>query len=110
MSTPSSLVLVAVDGGIATVTLNRADKRNALNGELMLALAAALDGIAEDPQVRVAVGRGGGPACRSGIDHPFWRGVTQKAQALPFPPLPRIRPGVFHRLSRLEKPTIGALH
>ena len=37
-------VLVAIEGRVATITLNRPDKRNALSVEVIEALAAAFDG------------------------------------------------------------------
>ena len=59
MSTPASPtgapLLVAVGGGIATVTLNRPGQFNALSSALLAELQAAFDGIAADPAVRVVV-------------------------------------------------------
>ena len=43
---------------IATVWLDRADKRNAMDGALMQELAAALDAIGADRGVRVVILRG----------------------------------------------------
>lgn len=55
-----SLVQVAIDGGVATVTLNRPEKLNALNAEMMVRLADAWDAIARDASVRVALLTGAG--------------------------------------------------
>jgi len=49
-------------------TLNRPDKLNALNGELVTALVAALDAAEADPAVRVIVLEGAGRAFSSGYD------------------------------------------
>jgi enoyl-CoA hydratase/carnithine racemase len=54
--------------GIATLTLNRPDARNALSMALMEALQAELDAIAADASVKVAVIRGAGPAFCAGHD------------------------------------------
>jgi enoyl-CoA hydratase len=50
------------------LTLNRPAKLNALNGELMTALVAALDTAEADPEVRVIVLEGAGRAFSSGYD------------------------------------------
>src|SRR5438067_1175351 len=56
-------------GPIATLWLDRADKRNALDAQMMQELAAALDDVGADKKVRVVVIRGRGLAFSSGIDH-----------------------------------------
>lgn len=42
-------------GRVATITLNRPDKRNALRSEDFAALAAALEHLGADPEVRVVI-------------------------------------------------------
>ena len=42
-------LLETINGGIATLTMNRPEARNALNREMMLALAEALPRLAADP-------------------------------------------------------------
>src|SRR5216110_2950342 len=61
-------LLCAVADGVATVTLNRPAKRNALNRALLDGLAAAFERLEGDPAVRVVVVRGSGPAFCSGMD------------------------------------------
>ncbi|MGH7417524.1 MAG: enoyl-CoA hydratase-related protein, partial [Candidatus Rokuibacteriota bacterium] len=61
-------VLVAVDAGIATVTLNRPDQRNAMNTELLRALRSTFDALDERRDVRVVVVKGAGPAFCAGMD------------------------------------------
>lgn len=61
---------LTVDGrdGIATVTLNRPEKRNALSLAVMRELLAVLGGIGEDRSVRAVILRGEGPAFSAGHD------------------------------------------
>ena len=47
--------------GTRHLVLNRPEKRNALNGELIVALGAAVEEAAGDDSVRVVVLRGDGP-------------------------------------------------
>lgn len=53
-------IFFTVSDGIAEVVLNRPEKRNALNPEMIVRLARAWDAIAEDPTIRVAVLKGAG--------------------------------------------------
>jgi len=53
-------ILFRKTGGIAEVVLNRPEKRNALNPEMIVRLARAWDDIAADPSIRVVVLKGAG--------------------------------------------------
>lgn len=55
-------------GGVATVTLNRPEKRNALSLEVMRELIGALSDIGADRTVKAVILRGVGPAFSSGHD------------------------------------------
>ena len=62
------VLTVEVAEGIATLTLNRPEKRNALNGALVDALHDALGEVAADPEVRVVALRGAGADFCAGAD------------------------------------------
>ena len=64
----SEVVLFASAGGVARITLNRPEKRNALNSELIEALKDALRRAAEVGDVRVIVLSGAGSDFCSGAD------------------------------------------
>jgi enoyl-CoA hydratase/carnithine racemase len=64
----SQLVTVEDDGRVRHVILNRAEKRNALNAELILALRDTLREAADDGDVHCVVLRGEGPSFSAGID------------------------------------------
>jgi methylglutaconyl-CoA hydratase len=57
-----------IDGPVATLTLNRPDKRNALNRPLIDALRDAFAEMADDEAVRVLVLTGSGSAFSAGAD------------------------------------------
>ena len=61
-------VLRADDDGVATLTLNRPQKYNALSEGMLDALQAALDALAKDEAVRVVVLAGAGKAFCAGHD------------------------------------------
>jgi enoyl-CoA hydratase len=61
-------VLVERDGRIGVVLMNRPQQLNALSGELMEAIVAALGELDEDPQVRAIVLGGGERAFAAGAD------------------------------------------
>jgi methylglutaconyl-CoA hydratase len=68
MAAESKIVLYETDGGLARITMNRPEKRNALSPELILGLKQALARANEDPDVRVVVLTGAGVDFCSGAD------------------------------------------
>jgi enoyl-CoA hydratase len=63
-----SLIDVAIDAGVARVTLNDAERRNVLSGDLVRELVAAFDGLEADPEVSAVVVTGAGPVFCAGAD------------------------------------------
>src|SRR6266540_871539 len=70
------------NGPVRHLVLNRPEKRNAFNGELVLALAEAAKEAANDPDVRVVVLRGEGPMFSSGVDLTSLPNLSAAAQHL----------------------------
>jgi len=64
----SDRVLVQVAGGVLTATLNRPDKRNAIDTAMIDALLVALERADLDAAVRVVAVRGGGRDFCAGMD------------------------------------------
>ncbi len=63
----SAPVLVERRGAVLVMTLNRPAQRNAVNRAVSLAMAAALDTLDADPDLRVGIVAGsGGSFCRVG--------------------------------------------
>lgn len=61
-------VLLKIEDGIATVTLNRPEKLNALDAELWMGLEEAATAIKLEPNVRVTILTGAGRAFCAGLD------------------------------------------
>lgn len=68
VDTGTEQLLAEIDDGVATITLNRPHKRNALSDELTPALRESLLRFDEDPEVRVVVLTGAGTAFCAGGD------------------------------------------
>ena len=65
---PGPPVRYQADHPAALITLNRPGRRNALSGDVILGVHAALDMALDDPQVRAVVITGDGSAFCSGLD------------------------------------------
>ena len=94
----SDLVITEDRDAVRHVILNRPEKRNAFNEELVLAIGAALRAAADDPSVRCVVLRGNGPVFSAGMDVAalaLAAGRAREAALLPAR-LPR-RPGTSPR-------------
>ena len=76
-------LLVSVDASVATVTLNRPERRNALGAQMTNELLYAFDDAAADDEVRCTVLTGAGSAFCAGADLGQLTGV---ADALELPP------------------------
>src|SRR5215813_13924853 len=61
-------ILYAVDGAVARITLNRPDKRNALNADVIAGIKKSLREASGDERVRVVVITGAGKDFCSGAD------------------------------------------
>ena len=102
----SDRVLVQVAGGVLTATLNRPDKRNAIDTAMIDGLVAALDRADLDAAVRVVAVRGAGRDFCAGMDlnellasadHSL---EQNRAAALHFAQ-------IFTRMRRLPKPVVA---
>ncbi|HZU76371.1 MAG TPA: enoyl-CoA hydratase-related protein [Dehalococcoidia bacterium] len=68
MTATQTLVLTRSTGRVLHLTLNRPEKRNALNSELIYALTDAVDALAVNPRVSVVVLTGAGGTFSAGAD------------------------------------------
>ena len=69
------------DGGVATLTMNRPEARNALTGEMQAALVEAISRLAADPAVRAVVLTGAGGAFCAGGDVKGFAAAGQNQQS-----------------------------
>jgi enoyl-CoA hydratase/carnithine racemase len=64
----SDRVTISISDGVADVRFDRADKRNALDGDMFLAIAQAGERLKTEPGVRAVVISGNGPSFCAGLD------------------------------------------
>ncbi|MCU0260599.1 MAG: crotonase/enoyl-CoA hydratase family protein [Ilumatobacteraceae bacterium] len=64
----SDRVVITITDGVADVRFNRPDKRNALDGDMFLAIAEAGERLKTEPGVRAVVLSGEGPSFCAGLD------------------------------------------
>ena len=107
----SDLVLVEVRDGAGIVTINRADRRNALSRALIAALLEAVNRVADDPKVRAVILTGAGPVFCAGMD----LAELQESLSVSHDETPvwddALRLGrLYDRLYSLPKPTIAAVN
>ena len=103
-----SLIGVEDRGGVRHLVLQRAEKRNAFNGELIEALGHALEDAAADASVRVLVVRGDGAMFSSGMDLNDLRELAEDPSQLR--PFRRAIPNWWNLLEEMPKPTIVQIH
>jgi 2-(1,2-epoxy-1,2-dihydrophenyl)acetyl-CoA isomerase len=96
-------VLLDRRDAVATVTLNRPERRNAMDVPMWRQLLAALHELAGDSEVRVVILTGAGGAFCSGAD---LSGLPEEAND-PFLMMMRLVGDVAVRLHRMPKPTIA---
>lgn len=101
-------LLVALDGGVLTLTLNRPDKRNALGVVLVDALHAALERADLDPDVRVVAVRGAGKDFCAGADLAELLASAERSTAENERDALHLG-ALFTRIRRLPKPVVAVV-
>jgi 2-(1,2-epoxy-1,2-dihydrophenyl)acetyl-CoA isomerase len=109
MSTPSyQTILYHAEEGVATIRLNRPERRNALTSEMLSELHTAMLAAADDAAVRAIVVTGEGPTFCAGQDLSIFTGnleghVVREAIVKYYKPL-------IMAMTEIEKPIIGAIN
>lgn len=105
----SDVVLVSVQNGVATITLNRPQVLNAMDGEMMLKLRPIAEALQHDRSVRTVVLRGEGAAFMAGGDvSVFYDHLAELPELI-------VRWGremhfAFLALRRMGKPVLASVH
>lgn len=102
----ASAVLYEKEGPLALVSLNRPRMLNAYNVEMRDDLYEILLAVRDDPEIRVMILRGEGPAFSTGGDVSEFGSAPSPTSAREI----RWRRNVWGTLVRLSQPTIAAVH
>jgi enoyl-CoA hydratase/carnithine racemase len=103
-----TLVLTEDHGPVRHVVLNRPEKRNAFNGELVVATGEALRDAATDHSVRCVVVRGAGPMFSSGMDLGSLAALSEAPEDLRAFRRPIL--DAWNLAEEMAKPTICVIH
>ncbi|MEH6822028.1 MAG: enoyl-CoA hydratase/isomerase family protein [Dietzia psychralcaliphila] len=104
----TATVLVAADGPVRILTLNRPRRRNALNAELIADLDRALSAAEADPDAAAIVLTGAGPSFCAGADLKYFLELDEHGQS----PIEFLRDvsAVCTRLETSRLPVVAAVH
>jgi enoyl-CoA hydratase/carnithine racemase len=101
-------------GLIATVTLDRPDRRNSLSDEMLADLVSAFSALRDDDSTRVVVVTGAPPIFSAGADAPFKKGMSEQERRRMFTSRKSQFRRLFERanvlLENLEQVTVGAVN
>jgi enoyl-CoA hydratase/carnithine racemase len=103
-----SIVAIEDRGPVRHVVLNRPEKRNALNEELIRGLREAFEAAAADPDVQCVVVRGAGPMFSSGMDFAALGALAADPSGLHALRRPILE--AWNLLEEMPKPTVAQIH
>jgi enoyl-CoA hydratase/carnithine racemase len=103
-----SVVKIEDRGPVRHVLLNRPEKRNAINDEMVLELGQAFEQAAVEESVRIVVVRGEGPMFSSGMDVGSLRALSEEPANLR--PFRTACLRAWNVLEEMPKPTICGIH
>src|SRR5512143_2689822 len=102
-------VLVSIKDRVATITLNRPERRNALDDVMIKELNDAVSSAGRNPDVRVVVLAGSGPAFCAGMDLDYLRRSAEMGNEENLEDA-RSLMRLLQTLYSLRKPVIAAVH
>jgi 2-(1,2-epoxy-1,2-dihydrophenyl)acetyl-CoA isomerase len=105
----SASILLQVEAGVATITLNRPQVLNALDAAMLVALRETCEAAARDDRARAIVLRGAGPAFLAGGDVAFFHAELGRAPALVLDLAGELNRAVL-ALRGASKPVVAAVH
>ncbi len=104
-----SALLVEIDSrGVATLTLNRPDRHNAFDDELVAELTEALSELGQRREIRIVVLGSVGRSFCSGADLDWMRRIVAYGEEANIADAKALA-NMLHTLDRLKKPTVGVV-
>ncbi|MBP0615622.1 crotonase/enoyl-CoA hydratase family protein [Jiella mangrovi] len=99
----SDLIETATQGGVATIRMNRADKKNAINREMYVAMSEALTAASGDAETRAVVVAGAPGAFCAGNDIKDFMAIAEGGS------LPAETRDFLHLVAGFDKPLVAAV-
>ncbi len=112
MSENKNPILFETSGAVAKITLNRTERKNAINAEMMQQLNDIIERIEKDEHIRSVIITGSSNVFSAGIDLNYAAGILGsdgKANIEVFHENVALLQGTIERFARLELPTIAAI-
>lgn len=109
----SQVVQWETKDNVGVITLNRPEKRNAINGEVLAEIEKAIADLGSKAEARVILLQGAGPAFSAGIDFNYLGHIAREDGR---PPGVGLREGIaaihslLNRIEHLEKPVVAKIH
>ncbi len=102
-------ILVTTQGQTATIWLNRPEKHNALNAEMISELTEAFRELGEKPETRVLVLRGKGKSFCAGADLQYMKSIAHAGKEENYKDAFRLA-SLFEGIYTCPKPVIAIVH
>jgi enoyl-CoA hydratase/carnithine racemase len=109
----NQIVKWEVKNAIGTITLNRPEKRNAINGEVLEGINKAFSELSANLEAKVILLQGAGPAFSAGIDFNHLAAVAQddgRAAGIHLRESVDAIQTILNRIERVEKPIVAKIH
>ena len=104
------MVITETDSrGVATVTLNNADKHNAFDDQLIAQISATFDALEADLGVRIVILQAAGRSFSAGADLAWMRRMADYSYEENHRDA-TLMAAMFRRINTLSKPTIARVH
>ena len=104
------VVLEKREGRVATLIMNRPERMNALNADLVVALKDVLTRLGEDPEINVVILAGAGRAFCAGGDLSVIGKGRQENDVAELQPILRLGMQMVLKMRTMRQPIIAAVH
>jgi len=102
-----------VKDGIGTITINRPEKRNAVNGDVLEGISKAFSELSMTLEAKVILLQGAGPTFSAGVDFNYLAATARDDGRAPGIRLREAVDGIqsiLNRIERIEKPVVAKIH
>jgi enoyl-CoA hydratase len=109
----NQMVTWEVKESIGTITLNRPEKRNAINEEMLEGINKAFSELSLSLEAKVILLQGAGPAFSAGVDFNYLAATAQddgRALGIRLREVLDAIQTILNRIERIEKPVVAKIH